>query len=250
MISLVTGKIGSGKTLHSLGLIVVHLSKGLTVYTNIALDFDEIAKLVARRYRKILVPAQLVYVDLVGNPSWQEQIIWGQPGAHVLCVWDEIHLFFNARDWAKTQKFHASMLSFLSQSRKACVDVIFIAQVSTTLEKQFRVQCEWEFYCRNLKDIPIPFFGALPINRMLLVQKDNESDKAISRKVLPYDRGLYPCYDTRSFLDAEMREAAENVQRIGRYPLKRVPPLSRKQFYALLVTILLVAAWLLSNHYS
>lgn len=242
MISLVTGKIGSGKTLYSVGLIVKHLAKGGTVYTNIQLNFDALAKLVRRRNRRVILPEQIIYIDLVECEKWQEAIKWGTTELAVLVLLDEIHLFFNARDWAKTATLHKAMLSFLSQSRKACVDVVFIAQVATTLEKQFRVQCEWEFYCRKLKDIPIPLFGNLPIDRMLLVQKDMESEKPISRKMVPYDREVWPCYDTRAFLDKEMREASAKFERVPRYKLEKVPVVSKRTVLALSIAFCSVIA--------
>jgi hypothetical protein len=240
MISLVTGKIGSGKTLYCVGLVIKHLAKGGTIYTNINLDLEAVARLVRRRHRRIIRPEQVQYIDLVECEKWQELIKWGTPALPVLVLLDEIHLFFNARDWAKTQSLHKSMLSFLSQSRKAAVDVVFIAQVATTLEKQFRVQCEWEFYCRKLKDIPIPLFGNLPIDRMLLVQRDMESEKPISRKVVAYDRQLWPCYDTRAFLDKEMREAAERFQRVEPFKLEKVPVISKRTLAAVAVAFLAV----------
>jgi len=242
MISLVTGKIGSGKTLHCVGMIVRHIAKGGTVYTNILLDWDAVARFIRRRYKRIPLRSQLVFVDLVEGADWHRRIAWGTPSLPVLVVWDEIHLFFNSRDWAKTAALHRDMLSFLSQSRKACVDVVFIAQVATTLEKQFRVQCEWEFYCRNVKDIQVPIFGTLPLNRMLLVQKDVETDKAMRRQLLPYDRGLFSLYDTRSFLDAQMREASEAVVRVQPVRLRGLPLWHRLWFWSGLATASTVVA--------
>jgi SpoVK/Ycf46/Vps4 family AAA+-type ATPase len=241
MICLVTGKIGSGKTLHCVGMAVKHLAKGLTVYTNIRLDFEELARVVRIRHRRRILPEQVQYMDLVDDDAWHKAIKWGVQGAPVLVLLDEIHLFFNARDWAKTATLHRSMLSFLSQSRKAHVDVVFIAQVASTLEKQFRVQCEWELYCRKLKDIPIPIFGNLPINRMLLVQKDMESEKPISRKVVPYDSGLWKCYDTCSFLDAEMRGASDGAERVQPLTLEKIPLVPRQVKFAALAAAACVA---------
>ena len=238
MISLVTGKIGSGKTLHCVGKVIRHIAQGGTVYTNIRLNWDAVALVVRQRFRRIPERDQLRYLDLVECESWHQSIEWGSPGCPVLVVLDEIHLFFNARDWARTSAIHRPMLSFLSQSRKTDTDVVFIAQVATTLEKQFRVQCEWEFYCRNIKDIPVPLFGTLPLNRMLLVQKDVETDKATRRQIVAYDRGLWKCYDTRSFLDAQMREAERNAVRIPRRKLKRTPLLSRAAAWSIFLGVL------------
>jgi len=240
MISLLTGKIGSGKTLHAVGLIVRHIARGGTVYTNVQLNWDRLALVVRKRYRKIAERDQLRSIDLVSCAEWHAILEWGDPSLPVLVVLDEIHLFFNARDWAKTAALHRDMLSFLSQSRKACVDVVFIAQVATTLEKQFRVQCEWEFYCRNVKDIAVPLFGTLPLNRMLLVQKDVETDKPMRRQLLRYDRELFPVYDTRSFLDATMRNASNGRPRIAPRKLKRVGLLSVASAWAAVFAACLV----------
>jgi hypothetical protein len=225
------------------GLIVKHLAKGGTVYTNVDLVWEKIAFTIRKRYRRIPERDQLRRLDLVDSAEWHKIIEWGTPELPVLVVLDEIHLFFNARDWAKTAALHRDMLSFLSQSRKACVDVVFIAQVATTLEKQFRVQCEWEFYCRNVKDIQVPIFGTLPLNRMLLVQRDMETDKPMRRQLLAYDRGLWPCYDTRSMLDAQMREAAAGTTRQPPRKLKRTPILSMAAAWSFLLSGLGVGTW-------
>jgi hypothetical protein len=245
MISLVTGKIGSGKTLYCVGMIIRHIAQGGTVYTNIRLNWVAVALIIVQRFRRIAERDQLRELDLAECEKWHDSIEWGSPGSPVLVVLDEIHLFFNARDWAKTSAIHRPMLSFLSQSRKTDTDVVFIAQVATTLEKQFRVQCEWEYYCRNIKDIHVPLFGTLPLNRMLLVQKDVETDKATRRQILRYDRGLWKCYDTRSFLDAQMREAEKNAVRIPRRKLKRAPLLSRAAAWSIFLGILAGATSLL-----
>lgn len=243
MISLVTGKIGSGKTLHSVGLITSHIAKGGTVYTNVDLVWPELVKWVRIHHRVIPEEAQLNRIDLVDDDSWHKLIAWGTADLPVLVVLDEIHLFFNARDWQKTQTLHRSMLSFLSQSRKACVDVVFIAQVATTLEKQFRVQCEWEFYCRNVKDIVIPIFGKLPFCFMLLVKKDVETDKAVERRFISYDKSLFPVYDTRAFLDAEMRQAAESANVVPPLKLRKVPLVPVRVRWAALAALVLTAAF-------
>lgn len=224
MITLVTGKIGSGKTLYTVGEIVKHVGRGGLVFSNIEIVHAELVKVVSKRFGVVPLPEQVRKINLVEDQAWHKQILWGTPDLPVLVVLDEIHLFFNARDWAKTQALHRDMLSFLSQSRKACVDVMFIAQVATTLEKQFRVQCEWEFYCRNLSDIQLPLVGRLPFRRLLLVQRDQESDKPVNRFLRKYDTELFPVYDTRAFLDGAMQQAAEVVDRFEGYKLERARP--------------------------
>jgi len=237
MIQLVTGTIGSGKTLYCVGRAVDAVAEGLTVYSNIRLNFEEIAAVVLKRNRRIIRPEQVRFIDLIDQKNWHEVISWGSPGAHVLVILDEVHLFFNARDWSKTQKEHSEMLSFLSQSRKACVDVIFIAQVAATLEKQFRVQCEEEIYCRSLRTISIPILGTMPFNRMLLVRRDGQTNNPLSRSIKSYDKDLWPCYDTLSFLDRTMTEASDSRTRLSRYKLARPVVFTRSRIVGALVAL-------------
>jgi len=235
MISIITGKLGGGKTLYCVGRMVEHLAKGGTIATNVDLVWQELVDLVKRRYRRILRPEQLMRVDLAECARWHAVIPWGVPEFPVLVVLDEIHLFFNARDWKKTEELHRDMLSFLSQSRKANIDVLFIAQVAATLEKQFRDQSEWEFYCRNLRDVHVPLLGRMPLNRLLLVQRDNNSQTVARRQIMNFDRALFPVYDTRSFLDGQMRELAKSAKRVPPFKLQRVPRVTTSKVVAMVV---------------
>lgn len=233
MIRLVTGPLRGGKTSYCVSLAIQHLAKGGTVFTNIAFNFDECAKLIAIRYRVVIIPQQIVQVDLVKDKDWTKSIKWGKLGHSVLCLWDEIHLHFNSRKWAETQKLYADMLGFLSQSGKCFVDIIFICQVGSQLEKQFRDQCELEFYCRAVNTITIPFFGKLPLNKMLLVERDKNTDKALSRVLIGRDKAIWKCYDSFSFLDANMIEASATMDRIEHYKLERIPLVSRSVWISL-----------------
>jgi len=248
MIALVTGKIGGGKTLFCVGRIVKHLAKGGYVFTNIDLNWEALADLCKRRFRVRIKPEQLRRVDPKEHPDWHNHIDWGVFGFPVLVVLDEIHLFFNAREWAKTAKNHTDLLSFLSQSRKAAVDVLFICQVATTLEKQFRVQSEVEYSLKKLSDIHVPFLGTLPLNRMLLVTKDNADDPGrtaiLRRQLLPYDKALFPVYQTAAFLDRHMEQAAANVQRLAPLKLERVRWWKNPTLWKSLLGIVILILWI------
>lgn len=229
MIALITGKIGGGKTLHAVGEIVRHLAKGGTVCTNIDLVWDELCLVCLERYRVYLQPEQLRMIDLKDDKGWHVAVPFGMPSGSVLVVLDEIHLFFNARDWASTQKQHRDLVSFLSQSRKVHVEVRFLCQSATTLEKQFRLQCEFEYYMRNVKDIKIPLLGTLPMNRLLMVTRDNAKDsssKPLAHELVKYDKRLFRCYNTYALLDDHMIQLVEDHERVGLIPLRRRPILS------------------------
>src|SRR5688572_28079824 len=119
MIQIVTGKLGAGKTLYCVMLMFDALVKGRTVATNIAVVFEELAALALRLHGVRLRPEQVVTVNPEKDPNWHKVIPWGVAGHPVEVFLDEIHLFFNARDWQKTHADARSLLSFLTQSRKA-----------------------------------------------------------------------------------------------------------------------------------
>lgn len=240
MVSLHTGKMGSGKSHEAASKIVLKLSRGGYVYTNIRLNFDSVAELVRLRHRRRIRPEQIRYIDLIDDERWHQAIEWGVQGEPVLLVLDEIHLWFNARDWAKTEKLHRGMLDFLSQTRKAAIDIVFICQSATLLEKQFRVQAEWEFYFRSFQDIYVPIFGKLPFRLRLMVQKDVENDKVIRRKIGSYDRAIFGTYDTAAMLSKQMQEREAQVKRLEPLRLERVPFFSRRTKIGFWVTLVLM----------
>lgn len=93
--------------------------------------------------------------------------VWSRPISvsaelPVLVVIDEVHLTFNARDYAKTDKLYWETLTFLTQSRKVHTDVIFISQSVLNMDKQFMrlVQYIWRF--RDLSRWKIPLLREFP----------------------------------------------------------------------------------------
>ena len=134
MIKILTGKIGAGKTLQAMGIAYRHLLEGKTLCTNVEVVYPVLAALGLKEHGKLIERDQIIELDLNEIPEWNTSIPWGVPGHPVLVILDEIHLFFNSRDWAKTDKHHRGMVSFLSQSRKACVDIIFVAQELKDIE--------------------------------------------------------------------------------------------------------------------
>lgn len=230
MIQLITGKIGGGKTVLAVEKMFNHMLDGGTVVSNIDLVWAEVVKLGLKRKGRHIQREQYQRLDLNDDSTpWHHQIPWGTRDCPVHVYLDEVHLFFNSRDWQRTAQLHRDMLSFLSQSRKACVDVTFIAQVASTLERQFRVQCEWEIYVRNFKDINIPIFGRIPFQRMLVTKKDNETNYVAERIVRGYPQDIFPLYNTLDMLDDAMRDKAAHAVIVEQRKMSRVSRKERKR---------------------
>lgn len=224
MIRIVTGTLGAGKTLYCVSEIYDALCRGEYVATNINLYWDRLEDFALRDRGVYLDSRQLVRLDLNADPDWHLKIPWGEEGgATVKCYLDEIHLFFNARDWATTTARHKQMLSFLTQSRKAFVDVTFIAQEVTTVEKQFRIFCEYEYGITSTDHIPLGWLGKLPFKAFIAVQRDGRLGHVLKRHWRSYDKRYFRLYDSFSFLDSEMTGLAEKAVRVPRIKLARAP---------------------------
>jgi hypothetical protein len=224
MIQIITGKLGAGKTLYAVGIHSFNaLCKGATLCTNIAVDWEEICRLARNRRRVVLHESQLVKVDPGKDKNWHQSIPWGTRKAPVEVVLDEIHLFFNARDWATTNKESRSLLSFLTQSRKACVNVTFIAQEMTTIEKQFRVLAEWELYIVSSDHIPLAGLGKSPFKFFIVSKRDSMNGVLIEKTFKSYDKALFRLYGSYTFLDDEMNDLAAKAVTVEARKLPKVP---------------------------
>jgi hypothetical protein len=222
MIQIVTGKLGAGKTLYTVMMMFDSLCKGRTVVTNIAVNWDELVSLARRLKRVVLDPKQLIKIDPAKDRNWHELIPFGVNEGFIEVYLDEIHLFFNARDWARTNVENKGLLSFLTQSRKARVNVTFIAQEITTVEKQFRVLAEWELYVVSSDHIPLGPLGKCPIKFFLLSQRDAQNGVLIKKSARFYDRKYFRLYGSFTFLDAEMNELAAKAVKIPPFKLPRI----------------------------
>lgn len=152
----ITGKLGSGKSLVSVGRIMDYLAKGRKVATNLDLLLE---KYFAPRHRAtyLRIPDIPTIDDLhiigKGNDTLDES----QNG---LLVLDECGVFFNSRDWA--DKGRQSVISWLLHSRKLGWDVILIVQDIQLIDKQIRTALlEHVGICKRTDRLNIPFVGGL-----------------------------------------------------------------------------------------
>lgn len=226
----VCGLDGSGKTLYAMRLIEEELRNGNRhVVTNVAIRFPELNEYcqgcnVMERVRVIspeetqhfwrrrpqmwdVIPpdvearkrGSIVLSDMSrcrrGN---EECLTCDLPG--VLFVIDEIHVFFGAREWAKTG---LEARDYITQHRKMgrnSDDVIAITQVITQVDRAFRDMGKNFTYLTNLTDrmllgfkLPSRFLTAT----YLRPPTGAASDLALMRSTFTIDaKGLAGCYDT------------------------------------------------------
>jgi len=222
MIEIFEGRIGGGKTYTAVERIAERLAVGGTVYTNIETNWQGMTRLVAYRFGCYCEQDQLLKLpdDVYG---WHESIKWGTIDSQVLVIIDEAHLWYNARDWAKTQSGHKEMLRFLTQSRKANVDVIFITQAISNLDKQFRALAQFVWSLRDLGRAK-GFISALFGGFIFYVARDYDGivmQSGLKKK----DKYVYGAYSTLAFLSPEMAKIAKEARAraLNKRQLKKLP---------------------------
>lgn len=207
-----------------------HLAKGGTIVTNIECMYDRIRKVIAQRSKVWIEPDQLRVFDPEVTPDWEAEIPWGNREGDVLVVIDEAHLFYNSRDWAETAKNHKRLLEFLTQSRKAGVDVLWITQEGSNVDKQFRTLAEWELAIVNIKHLPLGWLGMLPFSAYCVKHISARGNYLVKKEWQLYSRWLKGCYKTDSMLSSRMRDMAAQVERLG---FKKLVKVSFRQSFGL-----------------
>lgn len=202
---VVTGKLGSGKTLASVGKIKDYLIQGRRVATNLDIRLENLVGNYARKCEIFRVPdrPEAYHLESLGLGYDGEFIGEERNGALVL---DECGTWFNSRDWnAKGRK---ELLDWVIHARKKRWDVYFIIQDLEVMDKQARLMfAEHVVYCRRSDRFTIPFFSSiwklftdkpLPFPKLHLgfvKYGDKDSSPVVDRWVY---RGtdLYNAYDT------------------------------------------------------
>jgi len=155
---IITGKLGSGKTLVCVGRIHDYLSRGCRVATNLDIFMDHLAE----------KPDSMAFVERLpdyptaeslselgsGNTSYDED----QNG---LLVLDECGTWLNTRAWAG-DKGRQGMLDWMLHARKLGWDVLLIVQDLGIIDKQVRLAlAEHLVVCKRADRLALPFVSKL-----------------------------------------------------------------------------------------
>lgn len=201
---IVTGKLGSGKTLISVGKIKDRLNKGAKIATNLDLKIE---KLLPKKSKKALVyriPDKPNLADLesigIGNDTYDES-------KNGLLVLDECGTWFNARSW--NDKSRQEVINWFLHARKLGWDIIFLIQDISIMDKQARMAlAEHVVYCRRLDRLAIPFVGGLlrlfagervtmPKVHLAIVKYGDQQTSMTVERWTYTGKSLYPAYDTK-----------------------------------------------------
>lgn len=207
---IVTGKLGNGKTLVSVGRIQDKLLSGCMVATNLDLRLDRLLPVADKSARVVRIPDKPAADDLyslgVGNSTYDET-------KNGLLVLDECGTWFNSRNWQ--DKSRKAINDWFLHSRKLGWDVMLIVQDVDIIDSQARMAiAEHTCFCRRLDRLHIPVFGTLlkiftlgepvrlpRIHIGKVVYGTSELDPLTDRWVYR-GTGLFAAYDTKQiFLD-------------------------------------------------
>lgn len=158
MITIVSGKLGSGKSYDTVRMIALHLANGGAVRTNIDLDYRKIGEAMHRR----LSPGQIGTLSADDDPkSIPIGDRRGSGKRRVMVVLDEALNWFPSLTSSSSDPRKQTWGEWLRQSDKLGQDVYFIAQNFERSAKWIR---ELSQVCREiiaLKDVSI--YGLLPL---------------------------------------------------------------------------------------
>lgn len=201
---LVTGKLGSGKSLATVGKMRDYLNQGRMVATNLDLNLHNMIDMWSKKARVIRMPDKPVLEDLENLPTpYVGEYDENKTG---LIVLDECGTWFNTRDYR--DKTRQPLINKLLHIRKCGWDVIFIIQHIEMIDKQVREGLgEHVVTCQRADRLGIPFltgFGKLfglnirpPKLHLALVRYGTSTLSPVVDRWLYNGSDLYNAYDTR-----------------------------------------------------
>lgn len=153
----VTGKLGAGKSLTSVGRIRDAFYRGVPVATNLDIKLHFMLGRNKKNTRLYRVPDKPTLKDLEalgkGNTTYDER-------KNGLLVLDECGTWFNSRTW--NDKSRQDVINWFLHARKLGWDIIFIVQDISIVDKQARLAlAEHTVFCRRLDRMQIPIISTL-----------------------------------------------------------------------------------------
>lgn len=200
---IVTGKLGNGKTLVSVGRIRDAIRAGCKVATNLDLDLKAMFHRHAKNINVMRIPDKPSIDDLNSIGKGYDGKDYDESKFGVL-VLDECGTWFNSRNWQdKTRK---DVNDWFLHARKLGWHVYIIIQDISMLDSQARDAIgELLVLCKRLDKVRIPFIGGLfkLITGVNMTMPRIHSARVLYADGLLSDRWVYRgnelfrCYDTR-----------------------------------------------------
>jgi len=225
-IHFISGKPGGGKSLYGTKLILEELRFGTRkVVTNLSLNLPRLNEYIQKTYPDENIDLHQRVFSLKdeecrkfwlyrrGHLSIERP--WNEPGEGAFIVLDELHLFFNAREWMNTG---TECLHYLSQHRKLGDDVICITQHTGNVDKQFRsVAQDFTLIVNGFKQ-RLGLFRGLPMFHRYTFAIEPNGLKQQPEETGHFrldKKGIASCYDTAAGIGVHGRGADKGERKKG-----------------------------------
>lgn len=198
MVTVVSGKLGSGKSYDCVRRARDHLAKGGCVRTNIQLDVSQIGRAVGRR----LSPAQIGLVSSSDDPTTiPTGDRRGRGSRRTIVILDEALNWFQSTGTGKDSR-KETWGEWLRQSDKLGQDVWFIAQNFERAAKWIRELAQISIEIFPLKDVKIGMIFPIwllfpPLRKMYCAKyRDVRSGMVVKLDFHRYSSDVWDLYDT------------------------------------------------------
>lgn len=198
MITVISGKVGYGKTLDCVRRVRDHLARGGCVCTNIRLDAGQIGRAVGRRLSKSQILPLSADSDPATIPTGDRR---GHGHRKTIVLLDEALNWFQSSGGAKDPR-KVVWSEWLRQSDKLGQDVWFVAQNFERAAKWIRELAALSIEIFPLKEIKIgmvfPLWLLFPPFRKMYCAKwrDVRSGMVIKLELHRYSPDVWALYDT------------------------------------------------------
>lgn len=192
MITLYTGTPGSGKSFHSISLILRVLGWGRMVIANFPITFTprEIKKGYNQRF--YYWPNEEITIENLIIFALETGMIEKHRESQCLVVIDEAGGRFNCRDFAKSDR--RNWIDFFSQHRKVGYDFLLVAQNDRMLDRQIRGYIETEKKHRKTNNFGP--FSFLPFTLFVAVEYWYTAKQRVTADFFFFRKKLANRYDS------------------------------------------------------
>lgn len=209
MITVISGKLGSGKSYDVHKRAIAHLIAGGVVATNTSLDLASVRKLYMRR----VASWQLLRVSADDDPrSIPRGDFRGHGRRRVMIILDEALNWFPSSQGAAADPRKATWGEWLRQSDKLGQDVYFIAQEFSRSAKWIRELAQISDDVRNFGQIRLL---GMPVGRWLhlgrvycVVHADVRTRQRLGVSMGWISPMVWQCYDTAQLFGFSASESA------------------------------------------
>jgi len=200
MIKIYTGTPGSGKSLHTMRIVIDYLKAGKNVIANFPI-IEEKLKKSERKGKFFYVENDDITVRFLYQ--FKAKYHTNDKENQTVLIIDEASIKFNCRESIKKDRLE--FCTFFAQHRKFGYSVILVAQNLRQIDRQIRDLVELEIIHRKMNNISI--FRILPFSLFIAVEKNVSIKQKNEHEMFLYNKRLGSLYDT--FYDFKLNDNEE-----------------------------------------